>query len=119
VEIVGLPGRNRQEVEQAVVAGGRLVFYESCISLVFATLRRPSRVYFLRPGESGLRQAVPFLLLTLALGWWGLPWGVIYTPLVLFTNLAGGCDVTEQVLGELRATDRDKTQSESGFGETP
>jgi hypothetical protein len=118
VEIVGLEGRTRQDVEAAVTAGGRLVFYESCISLVFATLRRPSRIYLLRPGESGLRQAVPFLLLTLALGWWGLPWGVLYTPLVLFTNLAGGCDATEQVLTELRSADRPETQPETGFGET-
>ena len=31
------------------------------------------------------------------LGWWGVPWGIIYTPLTIFTNLFGGQDVTDEV----------------------
>ena len=30
------------------------------------------------------------------LGWWGFPWGFIYTPAVLVTNLKGGRDVTSK-----------------------
>jgi len=26
-----------------------------------------------------------------------VPWGIIYTPLTLVTNLRGGCDVTAQI----------------------
>jgi hypothetical protein len=30
------------------------------------------------------------------LGWWGVPWGLIYTPLTLWTNLSGGRAVTAE-----------------------
>src|SRR5262245_20470014 len=75
-------------------APGRLVFYEYCISFVFLTLRRPTPVQRLQPGEWGLMRGLPYTLLTLVLGWWGVPWGLIYTPLVLWTNLSGGREVT-------------------------
>ena len=42
-------------------------------------------------------RAFPYSLLTLVLGWWGIPWGLIYTPLALMTNFSGGRDVTAEV----------------------
>ena len=75
---------------------GRLVFYEYCISLVFITLRRPSRLIRLPVGSRGVWQGLPYTLVTFFLGWWGLPWGVIYTPLVLWTNLSGGREITAE-----------------------
>jgi hypothetical protein len=73
---------------------GRLVFYECCISLIFITLRRPSRLYRLRVGEWGLLRGLPYTMVSLLLGWWGVPWGLIYTPLTLWTNLSGWREVT-------------------------
>jgi hypothetical protein len=35
------------------------------------------------------------------LGWWGFPWGFIYTPQVIAKNLQGGVDVTANVLASL------------------
>ena len=32
------------------------------------------------------------------LGWWCLPWGLIYTPLTLWTNLSGGQRITAEEL---------------------
>ena len=85
------------QLEQQLEAGGRVVFYEYCISLCIISLRRPTDLYFLRPGERGLVKGLPYVFLSLLLGWWGVPWGLIYTPLTLVTDLAGGCDVTTQV----------------------
>jgi hypothetical protein len=78
----------------------RLVFYEYCVSVVFLTLRRPSRVYRLRPGERGVLRSLPYALVSLLLGWWGVPWGLVYTPLTLWTDLTGGRELTE---AEVRA----------------
>jgi len=97
VRIRGVEDLTRTQLEQQLEAGGRLVFYEYCISLIFVSLRRPSDVYFLPPGEKGLAKGVPYVLLSLLLGWWGVPWGLVYTPLTLVTNLSGGCDVTAKV----------------------
>jgi hypothetical protein len=76
--------------------GERLVFFEYCISLVFVTLRRPSRLYRLPPGPGRVWRGLPYAAVTLLLGWWGVPWGVVYTPLVLWTNLTGGREVTAE-----------------------
>ena len=91
----------RREAERS--AGGRFVVYEICISFVILTLRRRTRVRFLRAGESGLWQGLPYTALSLVLGWWGVPWGVYHTPLVVWTNLCGGHDVTAQVRGSAHA----------------
>jgi hypothetical protein len=34
-------------------------------------------------------------------GWWGIPWGPIFTVPALVTNLRGGIDVTESMLASL------------------
>ena len=77
-------------------AGYRLVFYEYCVSLVFITLRRPSRLCRVPAGSWGVARGLHYTVLTLLLGWWGLPWGLFYTPLVLWTNLSGGREITAE-----------------------
>ncbi len=76
--------------------GERLVFYEYCISLIFFTLRRPSGIVRLPPGSRGLLRGLPYTMISLLCGWWGVPWGLIYTPLTLWTNLAGGREIDSQ-----------------------
>jgi hypothetical protein len=96
MQIKGIEHRSREEVEAILAAGGRFVFYEMCISLLVITLRRPSAVYLMASDELGLRKGLPYTLVSLLLGWWGIPWGIIYTPITLFTNLSGGRDVTPE-----------------------
>jgi hypothetical protein len=96
--IHGIDNMTLADIEGAVAAGGRFVFYEYCISIILASARRPSDICFLRRGDWGIMRGLPYCLVSLLLGWWGIPWGLIYTPLSLFNNLSGGCDVTEEVL---------------------
>jgi hypothetical protein len=63
--------------------------------LIF-TLRRPTDVIFEPPSEWSWLRGLPGTVISLLLGWWGVPWGIIYTPIVIVTNLTGGCDVTAQ-----------------------
>jgi len=102
VQIRGIEGWTLAHIEAELQAGGRFVYFESCISFVFVTWRGASDVYLLRKGERGVVRGLPYLLVTLLLGWWGLPWGLVYTPQVLLTNLGGGRDVTEQTRALLR-----------------
>jgi hypothetical protein len=99
MRIAGIDNLTPQELEAELAAGGRFVFYEFCISFVFLTLRCPTSIRFLRPQEFGVVRGLPYVFLSLLLGWWGVPWGIIYTPLTIFTNLCGGHDVTEEVCG--------------------
>jgi hypothetical protein len=101
LRVHGIDGMNQAELDKEIQAGGRFVFYEYCISAVVISMRRPTKLFFLRSNQFGLLRGLPYSLISLLFGWWGIPWGLIYTPLTLITNLSGGCDVTEQVLASL------------------
>jgi hypothetical protein len=113
VRIYGAEHLTREVLIGQLQAGARLVFFEYCISLVVLTLRCPSGIYLLQPDETGLLKGLPFTFVTALLGWWGLPMGIVYTPLVLFTNLSGGCDVTEE-LWPLLVADLSPSSAEAG-----
>jgi hypothetical protein len=41
-------------------------------------------------------------MVTLLFGWWGIPWGIIYTFSTLFKNINGGRNVTTEVLQSIQ-----------------
>jgi hypothetical protein len=93
-----LDGPDNRTSPDPTVDRVRLVFFEYCISLIFISLRRPSALYRLGPHQSAWIRGLPYTFLSLLLGWWSIPWGLIYTPLTLWTNLAGGRVLTEEEL---------------------
>jgi hypothetical protein len=101
MQIDGITGLSGTDLREEVSRGGRFVFFEYCISFVVFTLRRPSPICFLRAGQWSWARGMPYTLVSLLFGWWGLPWGILYTPLVIMTNLVGGCDVTAQTCAYL------------------
>ena len=92
--IRGIDNRTREDLERELAEGGRFVFYEYCISLILITLRRPSDVYFLSAADQGIMRGLPYCLISFLLGWWGIPFGLVYTPATLFTNLCGGRELS-------------------------
>lgn len=102
-KIRGIEGMRAGEVDFEIQRGARFVFFQYCISIVVLTFRRASDIYFLRQGENAVTKGLPFTLLSLVGGWWGIPWGPIYTIQSVYTNSRGGKDVTESVLNSLRA----------------
>ena len=102
-DIKGIEGLTVADVHQQVRQGAKFVTYGYCISLLVVTLRRTSDVHFVKAGESAVGGSVPYILLSLLLGWWGFPWGLIYTPMVVVQNLSGGTDVTGHVLEAIGA----------------
>jgi hypothetical protein len=103
MEIKGLENISPQQLSQEIRRGGKFVYFEYCISLLIITFKRPSSVYFVRAGEGTFGMSAGFTVLTLLLGWWGFPWGPIYTVMSLVTNLGGGKDVTSEVMNSFRA----------------
>jgi len=101
--IVGLGNLTLEDLRLELARGGRFVVFLYCISILIMTFKRPSDVHFVRSGESTLGRSLGYTLLSLVLGWWGFPWGPIYTIEALFTNLGGGKDVTAEVVASLRA----------------
>jgi hypothetical protein len=99
--IKGIEGMSPGEVKFEVEKGGRFIFYQYCVSALIITIRQPTDIYFVRAGQNHVLKGLPWTLLTLVMGWWGIPWGPIYTVGVLWKNLHGGEDVTSQVLLDL------------------
>jgi hypothetical protein len=90
--------RLRRQVEAfRDVRGGRWVVYPYCISLGLVSFRRSSGLTFIPEGGGRLLPAVPYLLMSLALGWWGIPWGIFWTVECIVRCLQGGVDVTPLV----------------------
>ena len=40
--------------------------------------------------------------LSLVLGWWGIPWGFLWTPFSILRNLTGGINVTQSIVPSLK-----------------
>ncbi len=78
--------------------GGRYYVYVYCVSLLLVTLRRPSGVKFVRFDQSRVRAGLPYTLLSLVAGWWGFPFGPVFTIEAVYKNLRGGLDVTAVVV---------------------
>lgn len=86
-----------EELEYILADGGRFVIYTYTISLLIISFRRSSELFLLRRGELPIKHGWPYLLISLILGWWGIPWGLIYTPQSIYYAFAGK-DVTQEVL---------------------
>jgi hypothetical protein len=96
--ILGIDGMNDADIFAEVDRGGRFVYYQYTISILILTFRRSSDIFFIREGESRVTKGLPYSLLTLIVGWWGIPWGPIYTIGSFIKNFGGGEDVTDQIL---------------------
>jgi hypothetical protein len=102
MRIVGIEGIDGQQLSLELQQGGKFVVYQYCISVLILTFKRPSDIYFLRAGQNAVAKGLGFTFLSLLLGWWGIPWGPIYTIQSLITNFQGGKDVTNDVVAGLQ-----------------
>jgi hypothetical protein len=101
MKIRGTENMTADQVNFELQRGGKFVLFQYCVSLLIVTFKRPSDIYFVRSGESAMGKSIPFTLISLLGGWWGIPWGPIYTVQSLITNLKGGMDVTQKVVAGL------------------
>ncbi len=100
-KINGIEGMSPAEITFELQRGGKFVSYRYCVSAVIITFRRGSDIYFIRSGENRLAKGLPWTLLSLVGGWWGIPWGPIFTIQSLYINLRGGNDLTNEVINAL------------------
>lgn len=103
MQIQGLDNITTQQLNAELKAGSRFVIFPYCVSVLIVSFKRSSGVYYVRKGESVFSKALPFSLVSLFLGWWGIPWGPIWTIATLYTNAMGGKDVTNQVVQALNS----------------
>jgi len=101
MKIVGIEGMAPDRLQFEIQRGAKLVYFQYCISIVVLTFRRSSDIYFIPAGESSIKKGLPWTLLSLVAGWWGIPWGPISTIQSIATNFSGGKDVTAEFSARL------------------
>lgn len=86
---------------QEVMDGTRYVTHPYVVSLLLISFNR-SLGGVLRIGSDSwpIGNLFSATLITLFFGWWGFPWGIIWTPLSLFYLWRGGRDCTMGLLTE-------------------
>ncbi len=119
MRIIGAEGLTAEQQSRDVENGARIVVYSYCVSILILTFRRSSDIYLIRPGQSRIKPGLGFSLLSFVVGWWGLPWGIIYTIGALVTNFRGGKDVTDAVLAALNAPAVAPGASDPAFSSPP
>jgi hypothetical protein len=107
MKVFGIEGLTLRELVDRVKDGSRFVVFNWCIGVGVNSVRRPSAVYFVQPGERAAGSGFWRTLGTLLTGWWSLiPFGPIETIACLRENLSGGRDVTAGVLRTLMQAER-------------
>ena len=104
MKIKNVDGLTTDQINRELAHGAKFVMFTFTISIIVMTFRRSSDIYFVRAGESGVLKGLKYTFLSLIMGWWGIPWGPIYTIGCLFTNLTGGKDITQDVLSSVNNT---------------
>lgn len=90
------------QLDEDIAKGGKFVYFTFTISIFIMTFKRPSKVYYIPSSGSAIAEGWPFLLCSLLLGWWGIPWGPIYTIGSIYTAFVGE-DVTKEVRDSMNA----------------
>ena len=103
-KIIGMEEiQSGSHLQMELQKGAKFIVYQYCISLLVITFNRSSNIYFIKSEDNAVVKSLPFVLLSLVLGWWGIPWGPIFTIQSLWVNLRGGKDVTQEVLASMRS----------------
>jgi hypothetical protein len=102
--IQGIGNMSPDQLRFEIQRGAKLVRYQYCISLLVITFKRWSEVYYIPAGESSVVKGLPWTLLTIVAGWWGIPWGPIFSIQALITNFKGGKDLTPEMSNAMNRT---------------
>jgi hypothetical protein len=105
MEIRNIEGYSAAQIRDMVNQGGKFVMYKYCISIVVMTFNRPTNVYFIKPNSSSVTPGLGHLATNVLLGWWGIPWGPIYTIGNIGSILSGGKDVTNEIMSHINQND--------------
>lgn len=114
--IKNIDGLSVAQIQSMVNQGGKFVVFPYTISILIMTFQRSSDIYFIRPGEGTAKYSWGFALLNLIAGWWGFPWGPIYTIGAMYKHITGGKDVTAEVMPHLIQNDPNANTSTYNVG---
>ncbi|WP_374175043.1 hypothetical protein [Flavobacterium tructae] len=105
MQIKNIDGLSVSQIRNMVQQGGKFVVFPYTVSFILMTLKRSSDIYFIKANENTFKYSYGFVFLNLIVGWWGIPWGPIYTIGSAYHHVVGGKDLTQAVLSHLMQHD--------------
>jgi len=103
MKIEGINGMTVMDIQDEINKGGKFVIYSYCVSIIILSFKRSSDIYFIKREQNAVAKSLPWTLISLLFGWWGIPWGIIYTIGALGTNFGGGKNVTTEIMSFIHA----------------
>ncbi|HEX9059232.1 MAG TPA: S41 family peptidase [Clostridia bacterium] len=113
LKVVGIEGMSLEQVMNEVNRGGTFVYFFRCVSAILLTQKTPTNIYFIKSGEKPSQYHLKHTIFSMLFGWWGFPWGIIWTISCIGTNFSGGVDVTQEVISALRCGYKIKASEDS------
>jgi hypothetical protein len=101
MQIKNIDGLSVSQIRNMVQQGGKFVVFPYTVSFILMTLKRSSDIYFIKANENTFKYSYGFVFMNLIVGWWGIPWGPIYTIGSAYHHAVGGKDLTQAVLSHL------------------
>ena len=94
---MNINGLTAHDLQRQVDNGAQFIYFAYTISLIVVTFKRTSGVYLVQQAEKRAIRGIPFTMISLLFGWWGIPFGPLYTIESIRTNMRGK-DVTDEVM---------------------
>jgi len=116
MEIKNIDGLRVSQIRDMVQQGGKFVVFPYTVSFVLMTLKRSSDIYFIKADENTFKYSYGYVFLNLIVGWWGIPWGPIYTIGSAYHHITGGKDLTQVVMSHLTQHDPEANTNTYNIG---
>ena len=101
MKIIGIEGLSDKNILEEINSGGRFIQFEFTISILIMSFSRPTDIFFIKSGESVFAKGFPYTLISILFGWWGIPWGPLYTIKAIINNSSAKHDLTQQILAKM------------------
>jgi len=103
LKIIGASTLSAQELYDALEKQeAYCVKFQFCISCFYITFKRDSKLFYIPKDKKRIFFHWPYTVITLLFGWWGIPWGPIWSAQVLSANASGSEDLSYEVMQVLR-----------------
>ena len=116
MEIKNIEGLRVSQIRDMVQQGGKFVVFPYTVSFILMTLKRSSDIYFIKADENTFKYSYGYVFLNLIVGWWGFPWGPIYTIGSAYHHIVGGKDLTPEVMSHLAQHDPEANTNTYNIG---
>lgn len=93
------PKKEYTSIAEAVTDGTRFIVIPFVFSIIIVSFRRHlGGVYRVHDHEFPISKLFLATLITMLFGWWGIPFGIIWSVISMFQLWNGGKDVTLEIL---------------------